>query len=188
MFRAHIYSMCVHTFAKSCAYIWNRYVHIFATAVFVLCICVCMNSTVLCNFLEYPCVHIKQLFTAFVCTYFHSHLQICATLTCMSLQGGRCFHHVVLFEFLMSCLFWPTVDSKWFDCEYSFSLLTLLGDNMACVTLLGGVLSRCRNLTAFLWKTAGASLTLKKTFLGFSILCLKQCHKYILFFNGSCGA
>ena len=109
---AHIYSMCVHTFAKSCAYIWNRYVHIFATAVFVLCICVCMNSTVLCNFLEYPSVHIKQLFTAFVCTYFHSHLQICATVTCMSLQGGRCFHHVVLFgtEFLMSCLFWPAVD------------------------------------------------------------------------------
>ena len=107
MFRAHIYSICVHIFAKSCAYIWNRYVHIFATAVLVLCICVCMNSTVLCNFLEYLCVHIKQLFTAFLCTYFHSHLQICATVTCMSGVStmlhflAQSFWWVVYFDLLL---------------------------------------------------------------------------------------
>ena len=183
MFRAHIYSMCVHTFAKSCAYIWK----IFATAVFVLCICVCMNSTVLCNFLEYPSVHIKQLFTAFVCTYFHSHLQICATVTCMSLQGGRCFHHVVLFEFLMSCLFWPTVDSKWFDCEYPFRLRTRRGQYGSCYSAGWCVVSLQESNSLPLKDCRGLSLTLKKAFLGLSILGLTQCHKYILLFNGSCG-
>ena len=190
MFRAHIYSICVHIFAKSCAYIWNRYVHIFATAVLVLCICVCMNSTVLCNFFGISvCTYKAIVHSIFVHIFSQSFANMCNSY--MYVNARRqvfppccTFWHRVSDELFILTRCWLRMVRLWI----SFQTPELVGDNMARVTLLGGVLSRCRNLTAFLWKTAGASLTLKKTFLGFSILSLTQCHKYTLFFNGSCGA
>ena len=68
------------------------------------------------------------------------------------------FWHRVSDELFILTRCWLRMVRLWI----SFQTPELVGDNMARVTLLGGVLSRCRNLTAFLWKTAGASLSLSK--------------------------
>ena len=77
------------------------------------------------------------------------------------------FWHRVSDELFILTRCWLRMVRLWI----SFQTPELVGDNMARVTLLGGVLSRCRNLTAFLLKDCmSLFLTLKKTFLGFSIL------------------
>ena len=134
------------------------------------------------------------IFGISVCTYKAIVHSICVHIFSQSF-ANMCNSYMYVIArrqvFPPCCTFWHRVSDELFILTrcwlrmvrlwISFQTPELVGDNMARVTLLGGVLSRCRNLTAFLWKTAGASLTLKKAFLGLSILGLTQCHKYILF-------
>ena len=171
--RIRLKQVCAHfrnssiCFVHLCMYELNSLVQFFG-------ISVCTYKAIVHSI----CVHIFSQSFANMC---NSYMYVIAR---WQLFPQCCtFCHRVSDELFILTSCWLRMVRLWI----SFQTPELVGDNMARVTLLGGVLSRCRNLTAFLWKTAGTSLTLKKTFLGFSILCLKQCHKYTQFFNGSCG-